>query len=91
VGILNEEDFIVPYRYACDVMEEMRTAVKVLRIDMLPGLIEEMQTMVNRMEAKLADYSSMGYELEKGAEFRKELKKMKREAEGLAQQMEVEE
>ena len=69
------------HRYICDVLKEFRTAIKVGRIDMLPGLIEELQTMGNRMEAKLYEYSDMGYDLERGREFLKEVKALRKKAE----------
>ena len=61
-------------RYVCEVLKEMRTAHRLYKLDMIPGLIEEVQTLVNRMEAKLADYKDMGYELE---EHRKNKKRIK--------------
>ena len=42
-------------RYVCDVLEEMRTSVKTLNFAMIPSLIEEVQTMANRMEMALED------------------------------------
>ena len=66
------------HRFLCDVLREMRTAVKVGRIDMLNGLIEEIQTMGNRMEAKLEEYRDLGYQLEKAHEIRKKLREMKK-------------
>ena len=44
-----------PSRYLCDVLEEMRTCLKTLRFDVFPGLIEEVQTLGNRMESALED------------------------------------
>lgn len=76
-------------RYVCDVLEEIRTAVKVGRIDMIPGLVEEIQTMANRMEAKLSDYSNMGFELHRGQEFLKEVKNLRRQAEDLEMNLEI--
>jgi hypothetical protein len=58
----------------------MRTAIKVGRIDMLAGLIEEVQTAGNRMEAKLSDYADMGRDLTEGREFRAELRELKQKA-----------
>jgi len=43
-------------RYICDVLEEMRTSVKTL---MIPSLIEEVQTMANRMEMALEDMKDL--------------------------------
>ena len=53
---------MVPHRYACEVLDEARAAVKNLNHLTLPmakrhmsTLIEEIQTVVNRMEAGLGD------------------------------------
>ena len=40
-------------RTACDVLEEMRTCVKVLNFAPMLSLIEEIQIMFSRMENKL--------------------------------------
>jgi len=64
-------------RYICSVLDEMRTAVRVGRIDMLVGLIEEAQTLANRMESKLADYKELGYDLDKTKELKADIKKLR--------------
>ena len=46
-------------RYVCDVLEEMRTRVKTLNFAMIPSLIEEVQTMANRMEMALEDMKDL--------------------------------
>ena len=46
-------------RYICDVLEEMRTSVKTLNFAMIPSLIEEVQTMANRMEMALSDLKDL--------------------------------
>ena len=46
-------------RYVCDVLEEMRTSVKTLNFAMIPSLIEEVQTMANRMEMALSDMKDL--------------------------------
>jgi uncharacterized protein Yka (UPF0111/DUF47 family) len=43
----------------CDVLEEMRTSVKTLNFAMIPSLIEEVQTMANRMEMALEDMKDL--------------------------------
>jgi hypothetical protein len=53
------------HRYACDVLRELREVVKTLRFDRVPGLIEELQTMFNRMESKLYSYQDIGYDLDR--------------------------
>lgn len=70
----------MPNRYICDVIREVRTAIEVGRIDMVLGLVEEIQVLANRMEAKLADYDDMGYDLERGRDFKKKLRRMRDEA-----------
>ena len=46
-------------RCVCDVLEEMRTSVKTLNFAMIPSLIEEVQTMANRMEMALEDMKDL--------------------------------
>lgn len=51
----------MPHRYVCDVLEEMRKCFKTRNFASLLGLIEEAQTMANRMEAAVnekADYEA---------------------------------
>ena len=71
-----------PSRYACTVLEEARAAVKNMNHLTLPlakrhlsTLIEEMQTVVNRMESGLEDKDSYGHVREFLREARAELKK----------------
>ena len=73
----------MPNRVVCDVLKEIRTAVKVGRIDMILGLVEEVQTAVNRMEAKLYDYSNLGYDLDRGRQFKKKLNDMQIKAKAI--------
>ena len=40
-------------KYLCSVLDEMRECTKTLNFSYLLGLIEEAQTLGNRMEAKL--------------------------------------
>ena len=46
-------------RYICDVLEEMRTCTKTLNFAIIPSLIEEVQTMANRMEMALSDMKDL--------------------------------
>ena len=48
-----------PSRYVCDTLEEMRIAIKTLNLSPLPGLIEETQILVNRMEGAIRDVSTL--------------------------------
>jgi len=81
----------MPNRYMCDVIGEIRTAIEVGRIDMILGLTEEIQVMANRMEAKLADYANMGYDLENASDFKHRLKKLRDQAKELGRKLDVEE
>ena len=42
-------------RHACSVLDEMRECYKTMNFGAMAGLIEEMQTIANRMEAGLDD------------------------------------
>ena len=71
-----------PSRYACSVLEETRAAVKNLNHLTLPlakrhlsTLIEEMQTVVNRMESGLEDKDCYESVRDRMHEDRAELKK----------------
>ena len=46
-------------RYMCEVLDEMRTCTKTLNFAILPSLIEEVQTMANRMEMALSDMKDL--------------------------------
>ena len=46
-------------RYVCEVLEEMRTCTKTLNFAIISSLIEEVQTMVNRMEMALSDMKDL--------------------------------
>ena len=46
-------------RFVCDVLTEMRTCMETRNFAILPSLIEEVQTMVNRMEMALADMKDL--------------------------------
>jgi len=75
-------------RYLCDVLDDMRSALKVLRIDLLAGLIEEAQIMGNKMESKLNDYSDMKYNLGKGKELQRGIDAVAEDLDALEKRME---
>ena len=64
-------------RYVCDVLEEMRTSVKTLNFAMIPSLIEEVQTMANRMEMALEDMKDLKTLKEEIVDKKEELKTLK--------------
>ncbi len=66
-------------RYVCDVLEEMRTSVKTLNFAMIPSLIEEVQTMANRMEMALSDMKDLKALKEEIVDKKEELETLKDE------------
>jgi len=79
-------DMSWPNRTACDILEEMRKCHKTTNFSYLPGLIEEMQSTANRMEAKLEDFS----DIESSHERKKEAEKKAEEAEKKLRKLEEE-
>jgi hypothetical protein len=65
-------------RYICDVLEEMRTSTKTLNFAMIPSLIEEVQTMANRMEMALHDMKDLEQLKMSIVEKKEELKKLEK-------------
>jgi hypothetical protein len=69
-------DSIMPNRYICDVIEEMRKLHKTRNYGALPGLIEEVQTLANRMEAALGEQDDYNEWHKKVKKEKKELKRL---------------
>ena len=67
-------------RTMCDVLEEMRTASKTKNFSYIDGLIEELQSMGNRMEAGLERYGNLEEAEIEVLKVRAELKQLQREA-----------
>jgi hypothetical protein len=65
-------------RYICDVLEEMRTSTKTLNFALIPSLIEEVQTMANRMEMALSDMKDLEQLKMSIVEKKEELKKLEK-------------
>ena len=72
----------MPNRYLCDVLSEMRDCYKTRNFCSLNGLIEEAQSMGNRMEAGLYDKHTY-------LELIKEISKLKNDRNNLKQQVET--
>lgn len=66
----------MPNRYVCDVLDEMRNTIETLNFSPLLGLVEECQTLVNRMESSLCDRSDI-------RNFKEELHDLKHEKRNL--------
>ena len=70
-------------RYLCSVLDEMRECTKTLNFSYLLGLIEEAQTLANRMEAKLyeiKDFEGLHQDI---ANLKKQKKKLEEKIEEL--------
>ena len=65
-------------RYMCEVLDEMRTCTKTLNFAILPSLIEEVQTMANRMEMALSDMKDLEILKEDIHEKKQELKDLEK-------------
>lgn len=69
----------MPNRVVCSVLDEMRNCIKTANYSYLPGLIEETQSMVNRMEAALYDVKDYKAYTEDVSRLRKEVAQLKLE------------
>lgn len=68
-----------PNRTICDVLREMRECTKTQNYSYLLGLIEEAQTMANRMEAALWDQNDIEYARKQHKKLKKEIEQMERQ------------
>ena len=68
------------HRVLCDVLGEMRTCVKTLNFAPMLSLIEEVQSMGNRMEAALGDQKHL-------VDLQDEIKKLKDQRKGLLREL----
>jgi hypothetical protein len=72
---------IMPNRLLCAVLDEMRDCVKTSNFSYLSGLIEEAQSLGNRMEAHLYDMKDHNRLLDDIKALEKKKKKLKEEVE----------
>jgi hypothetical protein len=72
---------LYPNRTICDVLREMREMYKTCNFSMMPSLIEELQVMANRIEAKLDTQNDYFALRDKIKETHKELEKLEKELE----------
>ena len=68
-----------PNRYLCSVLDEMRSCWKTRNFSGMKGLIEEAQSMGNRMEAALDDVKDVKRMREERSELHDELKELRKE------------
>lgn len=57
-------------RFICTIHDDILEAIKVLRFDLVPGLVEEARVAGVRMESKLEEYKALRWELEKVKELK---------------------
>lgn len=69
----------MPNRTLCDVLQEMRKCSNTGNFSYLPGLVEEMQMLGNRMEAGLWDQKDLETLREDINEAKEKLKKIQKE------------
>ncbi len=75
----NEDDHMWLNRTLCDVLEDMRKANENRNYSYLAGLIEEAQSMGNRMEAALGDQKDVEKMQARWHELKDEIKALKAE------------
>jgi hypothetical protein len=68
----------MPHRYLCDVLEEMRESWKTRNFSYLKGLIEEAQTLGERMEAAIGEKKDYHYWHKKVKEERNEFNALRK-------------
>ena len=69
-------------RYLCDVFYEMRACTKTMNFSYLLGMIEEAQTLANRMEERL-------YEMKDFERLHEEIRALKKKKKKLEKEVEV--
>ena len=79
----------MPNRLVCNVLDEMRECSKTRNFSYLDGLIEEVQTLVNRMEGKLLDNKELGELDERIREAKADLKGLKQKIKITEEELEV--
>lgn len=72
-----------PSRTLCAVLDEARQCCKTANYSYLPGLLEEIQVLGNRMEAALEDAGTLENMRNQRKELEKEIKKLRKEKEVL--------
>ena len=69
----------MPNRYICDVFEEMRKCLATNNFSYLGGLIEEAQSMANRMESSIQDVGDIEHYKQQRSKLRKEVMELRKE------------
>ena len=72
-----------PNRTMCDILEEMRKSLETLNLGYMAGLIEEVQSTANKMEAGL-------YDIKDRERLLKQIKKLRKQKNELEEELGVE-
>jgi len=75
-------------RYFCTVIDEMRACYKTRNFSIVMGLLEELQSIGNRMEAKCGDISDRNNYLDEVKKLKQEIKSLKRKRDKLKRKVE---
>ena len=67
----------MPNRTICEALKELRTCHETRNYSYMIGLIEEVQSMANSMEAALYDQADFKYAKEEYKKLKKKIKKLK--------------
>ena len=70
-------------RYFCSVIDEMRACYKTRNFSIIMGLLEELQSIGNRMEAKCGDINDRNIYLDEVKNLKMEIKDLKRKRDKL--------
>jgi len=70
-------------RFYCTVIDEMRACYKTRNFSIVMGLLEELQSIGNRMEAKCGDISDRNNYLDEVKKLKREIKDLKRKRDKL--------
>jgi cell shape-determining protein MreC len=73
----------MPNRYVCTVLDEMRSCFNSRNFAYLESLIEEVQVMVNRMEAHLRDAKDIDWLQKEKRELKREIKELEQKKQEL--------
>jgi hypothetical protein len=71
------------------VIDEMRACYKTRNFSIVMGLLEELQSIGNRMEAKCGDISDRNNYLDEKKKLKQEIKDLKRKRDKLKRRVEV--
>lgn len=73
----------MPNRTLCEVLNEMRTCYETRNFSYLKGLIEEAQSMGNRMEAALGDKRDLEHWRDECSRLKKQVNDLRQKSESL--------